>query len=143
MGKIVFRSGFDDDGDKVSQLTALECSEESMTQQQFKEECDINTIVQRFGLTGELPDGIRMPTYGDFSGVGDFQTAANLVVAAKEEFMRLPANIRERFYNDPQKLLEFVSDEKNRDEAIRLGIVEKPPEVDRGGAPVPAPAAGG
>ena len=33
----------------------------SMTQQSQAEEADINTIVKRFGLTGKMPDNIRVP----------------------------------------------------------------------------------
>jgi hypothetical protein len=52
----------------------------------------------------------------------------------------LPGNVRARFHNDPQELLEFCSDEKNRAEAEKLGIaipkvVVKPVEVAPGAAP--------
>ncbi len=128
--------------------------DEDMTQQQFKEESDINEIVRRFGLTGQVPDGINMPMSGDFSEmVTDFKTAADMVRQSQEAFMELPAEVRARFYNDPQKLLDFMEDGRNRDEAVRLGILKAPPEqVPLGSpspsgpapapAPVPAPSGG-
>lgn len=105
--------------------------DEGLTQQQFAEEVDINTIVKRFGLTGQLPENLRMPVSGDFTGVSDFQSAMNLVVAAEEEFMRVPAEVRARFNNDPGQLMAFLDDAKNREEAIKLGLVTPPPEKTR------------
>lgn len=95
----------------------------SRTQQHFAEECDINTIARRFGLTGELPEDVPMMFNGDFTNVVDFQSAMDLIVAARESFMELPAHIRSKFDNDPQKFLDFTSDKENLDEAIKLGLV--------------------
>lgn len=104
----------------------LECKDPSLTQQQFSEDADINVMLERFKVTGQMPQGVHMPSYGDFTGVTDYRTAVDAVMRASNSFMDLPANVRSRFDNDPQKLLEFVSNEKNRDEAIRLGLVPKP-----------------
>jgi len=129
---VVFRGAFAYDADAVSRETALWIDEaESVVQQQFAEECDINTIVKRFGLTGELPNGVAMPVSGDFSGVTDFHSAMNIVRQAQEAFMELPGDIRERFANDPSKVMAFLENPENRDEAIKLGLVAKPAEVPR------------
>lgn len=101
------------------------------TQQQFKDEADINVIVRRFGLTGQMPETVRVPHSGDFTGIVDFQGAMNAVVQAREAFMELPAELRARFDNSPQKLMVFVADGNNRAEAERLGLINKPPEVTR------------
>lgn len=124
-------SGYNYDSDAVSEEWGLDCGVESMTQQQFKDECDINTIVARFGLTGQLPDDVRVPVSGDFTGVVDFQTAMNSVRAAEEAFMELPGALRARFANDPQRLMEFVSDDENMDEARKLGLLKPKVEVTR------------
>lgn len=127
-----FRTGYNYDADAVSRETGREFDEaESVVQQQFREECDINIIVKRFGLTGELPNGIHMPVSGDFSGITDFQSAMQLVREAQESFNELPAHVRERFGNDPGRVMAFLEDDKNRDEAIRLGMVERPVERTR------------
>lgn len=120
-----FRTAFNYDVAAVSDETGLSCGEPSRTQQSFAEECDINTIVRRFGLTGELPESPRPPQYGDFTGVSDYQSALNAVIAADAAFLEFPAHIRARFHNDPQALLEFISREENRDEAEKLGLVKK------------------
>lgn len=136
------RSGFNYDVEAASFASGLVCDpDEDRTQQQFKEEVDINEIVRRFGLTGELPDVVRVPQYGDFTSVVDFQTALNAVRSAAEGFLELPAQLRLRFNNDPQVLLEFMADPANRDEAVKLGLVNKPPEVTRDVVAPPVPAA--
>lgn len=105
--------------------------EPSMTEQHFKDECDINFIVKRFEETGILPEGNRQPLFGDFT---DFPTDLASSMAkyneAQERFMELPANLRKEFDNDPVKLLAFLNDESNRTRAEELGLIERsvPPE---------------
>lgn len=124
---IFLRTGFNYDSDKASLESGLACSQDDdMTQQQFAEDADINTIVRRFGLTGELPTNFRPPMYGDFSDVTDFQTAMNAVALAQQQFMQMPPQLRERFANDPQKLMAFLDDDANRDEALKLGLLRTP-----------------
>lgn len=128
----MFNTGHNQDNSRNSLETAIHCTdEEGMTQQQFKDETDINEIVRRFGLTGQMPDNVNMPMSGDFTGINDYQTALNLILAADTEFMRVPAETRARFNNDPQKLMTFLDDPNNRDEAIKLGLVPKPAEKTR------------
>lgn len=126
------RAAFSYDVEAASAEAALFFPEDDdKAQQQYKEECDINTIVRRFGLTGQLPENLRMPLTGDFVDVPDFQTALNLVISAQDEFMKVPADVRARFNNDPGELMAFLEDDKNRDEAIKLGLVNAPPEKTR------------
>jgi phage internal scaffolding protein len=111
-----------DNHDTMSNLTGLECLDSSLTQQQFKEEADINNIVDRFMKTGHLPDPVSMPQYVDYEGIFDFQSAMNVVRQADENFMRMDAKVRSRFHNSPQEFLEFFADPANYDEAVRLGF---------------------
>lgn len=120
-----------DEFDSFSVETGLECKDESLAQQHFKEECDINEIARRFGLTGEMPQNVKVPVSGDFTGVVDFQTALNAVREAQDGFMSMPAEVRARFANDPQRLMEFLADDRNRDEAVKLGLVNAKVEPAR------------
>ena len=122
---IFLRTPYNYDTDAASNESGLACEEPSLAQQHFKEECDINTILQKFNITGILPEAPLSPRYGDFSGIGDYHSAMNRVLAAKTEFESLPAQIRARFQNDPALLIEFLQDENNRPEAEELGLVEK------------------
>lgn len=106
----------------------LDCSVlPSRTKQEFAEEVDINTIVRRFGLTGELPVGVPQVMQGDFTTVMDFRGAMDMIVKAREMFDAMPAEVRAEFSNDPAEFLAFTSDEKNRARAMELGLVR--PEV--------------
>ena len=113
----------------MSDETGLKCLDPSLTQQQFRDESDINNIVDRFMKTGHLPDPVSMPQYVDYEGVFDFQSAMNVVRQADENFMRMDAKVRSRFHNSPQEFLEFFANPENQDEAVRLGLaVARPKE---------------
>lgn len=125
MAKVVpfLRDSFNYDRDAASDDSALFAFDDSLTHQSFAEECDINTIMRRFGVTGVLPEAVRAPTYDDFSNVVDYHTACNAIAVAGEAFDQMSAEVRARFNNDPQKFLEFCSDEGNRSEAVKMGLV--------------------
>lgn len=120
---VFVRTPYNYDVDAASDAAGTVNDKPTMTQQQFKEEVDINTIVERFGLTGQLPENVRVPEYGDYTdAVTDYHTALNMLNEADAAFMQLPAKVREEFGNNPQRLLEFVADEKNAARAAELGI---------------------
>lgn len=123
------RSAFNYDTDKASDESGLACRDVSLTQQQFKEESDINSIVNRFLKTGVLPTPTTFPQYVDFEGVFDYQSAMNLVRSADESFMRMDAKVRARFNNSPQEFLEFFANPANSEEAIRLGLAVPQPST--------------
>jgi len=122
---IFLRTPYNYDKDAASNESGLACEEPSLAQQHFKDECDINNILRQFNVTGLLPERPLSPRYGDFTGIGDYHTALNRVMAAQDEFDGLPAQIRARFNNDPSQLIEFLEDENNRQEAQDLGLVDK------------------
>jgi len=134
------RTPYNYDVDLASDECALTCEDPSLTQQHQKQDADINTIVARFGLTGELPFADRQPRYGDFTAVTDYHSAMNAVAEAKEDFMSLPADLRARFNNDPAALIDFLAVDANRDEAIKLGLVNPP---ITGSEPVSTPTENG
>jgi len=126
------RSAFNYDMMEASNESAIKVFDKSKTRQEFAEEADINTIVKRFHLTGELPTNIRMPTYQDYEGIFDFQTAMNAIVKSEEAFEAMPAEVRARFHNNTAEFLDFCSNPANREEAERLGLVDpkKIPDPD-------------
>lgn len=129
------RTAYNYDRDAASNESALVCEDESLALQSAEEESNINTIVRRFGLTGQMPDQVAMPRSGDFTGLPDFHSAMNLIRQTQEEFLRVPAGVRARFGNDPQAFMEFLDDESNRDEAVKLGLVKAVPVVAPSGTP--------
>jgi phage internal scaffolding protein len=131
MTKLHIRTPYNYDMLIASHDSGLECKGKSLAKQSFKEECDINTIVRMFGVTGKVPVLAIEPSYGDFSGVSDYHSAMNKIKEAEASFMALPAKLRQKFDHDPNALLNFLENEQNRDEAIQLGLID--------GEPVAAP----
>jgi phage internal scaffolding protein len=118
----------------------VDCSVGLGADQSFKEECDINVIMERASRGAEIIDpmlvGNKVGEYMDISTAPqDYMEAHNIMVDATNRFDELPARLRSRFSNDPLELLLFLQDEKNRAEGIELGLINKPVE------PPAAPAA--
>jgi len=122
------------DAKKATEQTGLFCEDESRAVQSQKDEADINTIVRNFGVTGVLPQGVRVPSYGDFDGISDYQEALEAVRAADASFSAMPADVRTRFDNDPAKFVEFCSDSGNLEEMRKLGLAVPAPAVAEGEA---------
>jgi len=119
------RTAYNYDTNAASNESGLACEEPSLTQQHFKDETDINNILRQFNITGLLPENALSPRYGDFTGINDYQSALNAVIAAEDGFMALPADLRARFSNNPEELINFLDNPQNKDEAIRLGLVDQ------------------
>lgn len=95
----------------------------SFTQQQFKNECDVNLILKRYEQTGVIDHlTAKKPLYGDFSDIPDYQIAQHILIDAQEKFDALPASIRKRFDNNPLNMVEFCKDPKNHEEGVKLGL---------------------
>ncbi len=104
-------------------VKSFETVGESLTQQQFAEECEINNIIRRHDRTGVLEHIARgNAIYGDFSNVTDFSDALDQINQAKEEFLNIPSEIREKFQNDVGQFFKFASNPDNIDELRELGL---------------------
>lgn len=116
-----------------------------MVKQSMAAETDINAVVARH-VAHRIPFSMdARATYGDFSTIGDYQSALDRVMAAKADFMMLPAAVRDHCENDPGRFLELVFDPGKRGELEALGLVEAAapeaaPEADPKGAPAPGGA---
>lgn len=125
------RSPYNYDSNEASSRAGSVNTEETRTQQHFKEQCDINRIVKTYAKTGLVPGNPRIPLQEDFHGIIDFHTAMNAVRQGEEAFMELPAELRSRFHNDPQEYVEFCLDEKNFDELVEMGLAHKPFKIEQ------------
>lgn len=90
---------------------ALVCEEgSSMTKQAFKEEADMNNIVQRFQETGQIPwNTSDNPQYG-VAPVLDLKGALDLIKAGRQEFDELSPAVQEMFHGDSDLYLNFLSE---------------------------------
>jgi len=102
----------------------------SMTQQQFKSQCDINQIIKKYEKTGMISHiNPNAGNYGDFSQIKNFSENLNMVISAQNSFDALPSEVRKRFGNNPTNLIDFVQNDSNYDEAIKLGLVKPKPTI--------------
>ena len=93
------------------------------TEQSHKKECDVNQIIKKYDKTGLIQHVSRFEAkYGDTRGV-DFKAAMDLIAGAESSFETLPAKVRKRFKNSPKEMLDFMDDPKNREEAVKLGLI--------------------
>jgi len=100
------------------------------TKQSFRKQCDVNSIIDKAKKTGLVSHlNTKTPVFGNFIGVPNYQDAMDLVNKANSNFNALPSKLRERFMNDPSKLLEFINEPTNYDEAVKLGLVIPKPKV--------------
>jgi len=112
-----------------SKAHGLACADPSLAVQSQKDEADINTIVRNFGVTGRLPQTLRLPEYGDFSGIDDYRTAIEAVRRAEANFLAIPSSIRAEFNNDPGAFADFCSDSANLPKLREWGLAPAlPPE---------------
>lgn len=127
--KPFLRTRFNYDTNRASVASSLACSDPTRAQQNSKDECDINTIVRNFGVTGQLPNIDRLPLDADFYDLTDYQSALHALMEADDAFMQLPSDVRRRFQNDPAQFVAFASDESNREELKSMGLLA--PETPR------------
>lgn len=98
---------------------------ESLTKQAFKEESDINNVVNRFVQTGDLPTlNDAEPNYG-YAPSYDFREAMEVVQNMQENFEEIPAEIRAKFGHNPAKFLEFVENPENTSKLAAMGLLSK------------------
>lgn len=107
---------------------SFEFQKPSMTQQNFKKQCDIKHIIDVHDKTGLIQHVNRAKAqYGDFSEVNEYQEAMNLVNNANKSFMSVPAEIRAKFGNDAGRFFEFVTNPANAEELVKMGLAAPSP----------------
>lgn len=104
---------------------------ESMTRQEFAEECDINYLIDRYEKVGVISHmNATPPQFLDVSEVPDLLEAQRILAAAGEAFMTLPAKVRREFDNDATQFVMFAQDPANVAKMREWGLAapEKAPE---------------
>lgn len=104
----------------------------SLTQQEFKQSCDINNILAKFAVQAQalgVDPSQLMPqdqgSYGDFSNLDDFQTAQNKIAFLNDQFSNLPSNVRRNFGDNLNNFIAAISDPSRIDELGALGVWNK------------------
>ena len=105
----------------------------SLTQQHFKEECDINHILEMYTKTGELPLNPKEMRYADVSSISDYASMRAAIAQADSDFSELPSRVRERYHNDTSEFLDAIATEAGRREFDSLmGVAEVGPRSAEG-----------
>lgn len=102
----------------------------TMTQQSDKDLTNINVIIAKYMKGQPLPQVTEPAKFGDFTGISSFTEAMEMITKAKESFAEVPAKIRQRFNNDPQRFMDFIHDPANTEELVKMGLAKEPPITD-------------
>lgn len=142
-----FKTPYNHDTNFESERTATFTPEKSLTKQEFKEETDINVILQRFMKTGE-PPALALPEhFADTTDKTTYFEMASAAAEANELFYTLPAALRAQHLNDPTRWADQVVnaiDNHDGEALIALGVARatvKPPEGTsdlKGATPAPS-----
>lgn len=112
-----------------TRCVATENNEPSKTDQSFAEECDVNNIMQKYIKTGEIHHVNRKAgVYADLSDIKDLTHAYEIIGFAQQAFSGLPSELRDKFLNNPQNLINYLNDPSNDEEAISLGLKNPIPQ---------------
>jgi hypothetical protein len=129
------RTPYNYDRDEVSKNTALVCEDESLAQQNMKEETDLNVMIRKYGV---LP--AQQVNWNEFDATiipRDYHELQNQMKEADAAFLSLPGEVRAAADNDPEKLLamydEAIASQKAQQKAAKAAIkgsVDPAPAVD-------------
>jgi len=111
---------------KDSQVYSEHYFGQSQTQQQFREECDINLVLKRYGAHHDyVPDQVNhaLEHFRDLSiAPQDLTEAYQVIDQAHEAFMDLPADLRRIVNDSPSVLLELSSSDEGLAKLANAGF---------------------
>lgn len=117
-----FRTAY---GDPVK--TPFYTKGDSLTQQHFKDECEIENVIRKHDSTGLISHITRgKAQYGDYSEVNEYREALDLINNADESFNGLPSEIRKIFGNNAGDFFEFATNPDNAEKMVELGLAPSP-----------------
>lgn len=103
---------------------SIDCSSPILTDQSYKNACDINIIMANYAKTGLLPDsGMKQPFYIDNTEIPNLMEAFDISNRAIDMFYELPADVRKLMDNNPANLENFVLNPENTDILRKHGIL--------------------
>jgi len=145
----LWKTPFNHDTNFESERTGLFCKDPSLTKQEFKEESDINVILERFQRGGDLPPPVLPEHFTDLSERPTYFDIQSRLAQANTAFYQLNAKIRSEHLNDPARWADAVvaaTNAQDGDALLRLGLTleaEKPQTAkEPRSPPTGTPAAG-
>lgn len=116
----LWKTPYNHDRDAESARVALRCNDPSLTKQEFKDDSDINVILDRFLKTQEPPPMALPEHFTDLTGRTSYFEMASKIAEANQMFYRLPPDIRQEFANDPAQWADAVNTAIETDDGDRL-----------------------
>jgi len=105
------------------------------TDQSFKDDLDVNVLVQDAQRKGLLRHVDQWKGEYDDIPAGDFQEAQFIVAKGKSMFEALPSSRRNQFHNDPAEFMSFVQDPANQETLRKWGVLQGLDGLDAQGQP--------
>lgn len=140
----VWKTPFNHDTDFEAYLFGTYNDEPSLTKQEFKEEADINVIMERFLRNGTLPPPVLPEHFLDLAERPTYFDTATRLAEANAVFYRLDAKLRAEHLNDPARWADAVvqavdANDREAIKALGIEVPEKPQEKPEAGkSPVPS-----
>lgn len=103
-------------------------TEPSLVDETFSDECDISLMIDKYRMSKIPPRTVDI-SYGYSPTPEDFQNAQYLLAEVKTNFEKLPSSERDKFGNDVQAYLSYISDNKNLKDCYERGLIN-PDSVD-------------
>ena len=138
------RTPYNYDRDEVSKNTALICEDESLAQQNMKDDADLNIMIRKYGV---LP--AQQVNWKEFDATvipRDYHELQNMMKEADAAFLSLPGEMRQSVDNDPEKFLQMydakIAEIKAAEKAVKAAekrSVDPAPAVDADKAPEQGP----
>ena len=105
---------------------SIDCSSPILTDQSYKNACDINIIMANYAKTGLLPTFREQnPIYIDNTTIPNLMEAFEISNRAIEMFNDLPPDVRRLMDNDPANLEQFVLNPENAEILAKNGMILK------------------
>lgn len=98
----------------------------SKTKQSFKQECDINHIINRFSKTGQIPLTNPLEKQYGFAPETDLKKSLDLIHELRHEFENLDPEIKSEFNNNSHEYAAFLDAYEQSPESF----LEKPETRD-------------
>lgn len=146
--KVFWKTPNNHDTNAESDASALHCYDTSLTKQEFKDEADINKIMERFLQTGQVNNLVLPEHFQDITGKLTYEQISQRLADANQTFYKLDASIRDEFGNSPAKWADQVM--KRLAKGDQEGLAEigveatisklQEPTTPPGGAPAPGPS---
>lgn len=96
----------------------------SLTDESFKDECDISLMIERFKINKIPPRTVNI-AYGYSPTVEDLQNAQYIMAETKSNFEALPSKVRDEFGNDVSNYLAYISDKTNLKDCYERGLIDR------------------